>query len=136
MTRTRIRTRPRAFAVATATMLLAALTSLGPAPARAVTPLGFTTTTTIPGSQGGTESSIAIPFEGPFIGRRLVSWQNPGEVNSSNNGTTWNANSITLQPPGGGDVTNAAEAGRAGDPAQTASGRARTAARPGPRRRR
>ena len=77
---------------------LAPVTSSGAAPA---TP-GFHSAVLMPGSDGGTEPSLAISNSGV----RYVSWQSPGEFAGSADGVNFEALG-TPDPDASGDVTNA-----------------------------
>ncbi|HJT82121.1 MAG TPA: hypothetical protein VJ719_13070 [Chthoniobacterales bacterium] len=66
---------------------------------------GFHAPVAMPGSNAGTEPSLAIPLQ-IRAGLRFVTWQNPGEIATSLDGVNFtNRGSRT----GGGDVTNASD---------------------------
>src|SRR6059036_845780 len=74
-------------------------------PANSAQGPGFTGPTTLPGSDGGSEPSLAISNNGV----RYVSWQSPGEFASSPDGVRF----TNLGQPDSealGDVTNAVDA--------------------------
>src|SRR5919202_4451683 len=83
--------------------LLVALALL-PGSAIAATP-GFTGPTTLPGSDDGTEPSLAIST----TGIRYASWQAPGEFASSPDGVHF-TNTGSPDASALGDVTNAVDA--------------------------
>src|SRR5438067_6432005 len=66
---------------------------------------GFTGPTTLPGSNGGSEPSLAISTTGV----RYASWQSPGEFASSPDGVHF-TNLGSPDPSAVGDVTNAVDA--------------------------
>jgi uncharacterized repeat protein (TIGR01451 family) len=66
---------------------------------------GFHAPVAMPGSNAGTEPSIAIPQQ-VRAGLRFVTWQNPGEIATSPDGVNYTNRGSR---PGGGDVTNAAD---------------------------
>jgi uncharacterized repeat protein (TIGR01451 family) len=70
-----------------------------------ITVPGFHAAVSMPGSNAGTEPSLAIPQQ-LRAGLRFVTWQNPGEIATSLDGVNF-ANRGTRA--GGGDVTNAAD---------------------------
>lgn len=59
----------------------------------------------MPGSNAGTEPSLAIPQQ-VRAGLRFVTWQNPGEIATSSDGVNFTNRGTRA---GGGDVTNAAD---------------------------
>jgi len=59
----------------------------------------------MPGSNGGTEPSLAVPQQ-LRAGLRFVTWQNPGEIATSLDGVNFTNRGTRT---GGGDVTNAAD---------------------------
>src|SRR5438093_689311 len=71
-------------------------------------PPGFTGPTTLPGSDGGSEPSLAIST----TGIRYPSWQAPGEFASSRDGVHF-TNLGSPDPNAIGDVTNAVDAASA-----------------------
>jgi uncharacterized repeat protein (TIGR01451 family) len=80
--------------------------------ALAVPPVpGFHAAVIAPGSNGGSESYVGIPFVGPRTGNRVLAWQAGAKYNISPDGVNWNF--ATGQVPGtsgGGDVSTAVDA--------------------------
>jgi uncharacterized repeat protein (TIGR01451 family) len=66
---------------------------------------GFHAPVAMPGSNAGTEPSLAIPKQ-VRAGLRFVTWQNPGEIATSLDGVNFTNRGSRA---GGGDVTNAAD---------------------------
>ena len=66
---------------------------------------GFHAPVAMPGSNAGTEPSLAIPQQ-LRAGLRFVTWQNPGEIATSLDGVNFTNRGTRA---GGGDVTNAAD---------------------------
>jgi uncharacterized repeat protein (TIGR01451 family) len=66
---------------------------------------GFHAPVAMPGSNAGTEPSLAIPMQ-IRAGLRFVTWQNPGEIATSLDGVNFTNRGTRA---GGGDVTNAAD---------------------------
>jgi uncharacterized repeat protein (TIGR01451 family) len=66
---------------------------------------GFHAPVAMPGSNAGTEPSLAIPMQ-VGAGLRFVTWQNPGEIATSLDGVNFTNRGTRA---GGGDVTNAAD---------------------------
>src|SRR4051794_8934682 len=51
---------------------------------------GFHAAVIAPGSNGGSESYIGIPFVGPRTGNRVLAWQGATRYNISPDGVNWN----------------------------------------------
>jgi len=86
-------------------VLVAALAGIGSVAASGAQGPGFTGPTTLPGSDGGTEPSLALSNAGV----RYASWQSPGEFASSPDGVHF-TNVGSPDPDAVGDVTNAVDA--------------------------
>jgi hypothetical protein len=85
--------------------LAAAVAAAMASPAAAGAKLGFHTAVTLPGSEDGSEPSLAISTGG----MRYASWQSPGEFASSPDGVAF-TNTGSPDPNAVGDVTNAVDA--------------------------
>ena len=66
---------------------------------------GFHAPVNLPGSEGGSEPSLAVALQAR-AGARFASWQNPGEVATSLDGVNFTNRGLP-DSAGGGDVTNA-----------------------------
>jgi hypothetical protein len=96
--------RSRFASIPLAAGLIAALVAASPARA-AGSKLGFHDPVTLPGSEDGSEPSLAISTGGI----RYPSWQSPGEFASSSDGVNF-TNLGSPDPNAVGDVTNAVDA--------------------------
>src|SRR5438105_9198658 len=96
--------RSRMASISLVAALIAVLVTAGPATA-AGSKLGFHDPVQLPGSDNGSEPSLAVSVGGV----RYSSWQSPGEFASSPDGVNF-TNLGSPDPNAVGDVTNAVDA--------------------------